>query len=185
MRLTRLGPGQLEAFQAKWLTEARSYEIPTEYLARVEVYGLVDSSGEIVGGFTLCTEPPYRYVVQLPDTVREQWERELPRHGRVVEVNWVWSERRKSWLSLYLWLRVLFAARQGGDALLAGASEERLAGLYRKALNLLIPEYEGPVTVDAKPSPREWVFLAARPDLRTLGKLVYLKVRLRLRRRER
>jgi hypothetical protein len=185
MRLTRLGLDQLEAFQARWLTEARSYEIPTEYLARVEMYGLFDSSGEMVGGFTLCTEPPYRYVVQLPDTVRAQWERELPRHGTVVEVNWVWSERRKSWRSLYLWVRILLTARQRGHALLAGASEERLAGLYRKALDLLIPEYEGPVTVDGTPSPREWVFLAARPGLRTFGKLAYLKVRLRFRRRKR
>lgn len=167
-----VGPYQ----EGYWEASRREWRPPEEYLTRALPFGFF-KGGRLRGGYSLCTEGPFRYIIQLPADVRPAWEARIAGLD-VVEINCVWLEAplRKGWHSWFFWAALLLTVNEvKGDVILVGASAPKLADAYRAALRP-VREYTGPVTVDGHPEEEEWVGLTPRPRWHAVGELVRRKL---------
>jgi hypothetical protein len=67
---------------------ASGYEVSREYLRRASVYVAL-KGGEVVGGFVLNTQPPFRTVLRLPEAEQARLAPHFPKED-TVELACVW-----------------------------------------------------------------------------------------------
>lgn len=85
---------------------------PLDYLKRSEVSGFFDKRGNLVGGFALVMQGPFRVIESIPENSVHNLERtyQVIDKSKVCEITGVWLSSRvgrkrssfKFWLSLYL-----------------------------------------------------------------------------------
>jgi hypothetical protein len=123
------------------------YHVDPAYLARAQVFIAVRAR-QVVGGFAINVEPPFRTMTRLPESERRRLAPSFPA-GDTVELTCAWlaPHARGRIGSAALWGNLVWhAARQHRTRVVFGTEVDRLRRLYELTQPRLL--YEGPVRVD-------------------------------------
>jgi hypothetical protein len=121
--------------------------VEPEYLAAARVFVAIRGC-EVVGGFTLNVDPPFRTMMRMPAPARSRLAHEFP-SGDTVELACVWlaPQARGAIASATLWGNLVWhGGRQQRTNVVFGTEVDRLRRFYERTGPRLL--YEGDVRVD-------------------------------------
>lgn len=118
LRIARIGDPREIATCIERFETFVGVHMPLEYVSRGIVYGCYGAGEQMVGGYMLVTEPPYRGVVFLPDEIKNtHWFFQTVSPHRMIEVNAVWLNphvRLDAWEWYIFWWRIVRSIRAQG-----------------------------------------------------------------------
>jgi len=163
-----LTASELDAYAAGYRAVS-GYRVEPEYLTGARPFVAI-RSGQVVGGFTLNVDSPFRTMMRMPETERNRLAHEFPVDD-TVELTSVWlaPEARGIIPSATLWGSLVWhARRQHRTNVVFGTDVDRLRRFYERTGPRLL--YEGDVRVDGHQrhgwvysiSAHRWPYVLAR-----------------------
>jgi hypothetical protein len=163
-----LTASELDAYAAGYRAVS-GYRVEPEYLTGTRPFVAL-RGGQVVGGFTLNVDPPFRTMMRMPETDRRRLAHEFPADD-TVELTCVWlaPEARGAITSATLWGTLVWhARRQQRTNVVFGTDVDRLRRFYERTGPRLL--YEGDVRVDGHQrhgwvysiSAHRWPYVLAR-----------------------
>jgi hypothetical protein len=163
-----LTASELDAY-ATGYRAVSGYRVDPGYLTGARPFVAI-RGGQVVGGFTLNVDPPFAWLMRMPETERRRLAPEFPVDD-TVELTCVWlaPEARGVIPSATLWGTLVWHAhRQRRTNVVFGTDVDRLRRFYERTGPQLL--YEGDVRVDGHQrhgwvysiSSHRWPYVLAR-----------------------
>jgi len=161
---------ELNAYAAGYLAVS-GYRVEPAYLTGARSFVAI-RGGQVVGGFTLNVDPPFRTMMRMPEPDRRRLAHEFPA-DETVELTCVWlaREARGAVASATLWGALVWhGSHQQRTNVVFGTDVDRLRLFYERIGPRLL--YEGDVRVDGHKR-HGWVYsISARRWPSTLARMI-------------